>query len=58
MLNEYFYRIIRDLYRNDSIVNYLDEDLIRVYSAEGIEYIYFGEFSYVEDIIRKIEGYR
>ena len=56
-LNKYFYRIIRDMFENESFTYELDEDKIILWADNGdrLEYIYYADFKCVEDIIRKIE---
>lgn len=56
-LTKYFYRIIRELFENHNATYDINEDRIIVWSDKSnrLEYIYYNEFKYIEDIIRKIE---
>ena len=56
-LTKYFYRIIRELFENHNATYDINKDRIIVWSDKSnrLEYIYYNEFKYIEDIIRKIE---
>ena len=56
-LTKYFYKIIKELFQQYSETYDINEDRIIVWSDKegGLVYVYYEEFNYVEDIIRKIE---